>query len=70
MGAVANAFGDIESEIVADTTGIIIGRDNLPVVYEGDALFHVAETPRAEAAAEGISAHLEAEALFDEDEII
>jgi hypothetical protein len=40
------------------------------VVYEGDALFHVAETPRAEAAAEGITAQIEAEALFDEDEII
>jgi hypothetical protein len=51
-------------------TGIIIGRTNLPVVYEGDALCHVAETPRAEAAAGGISAHLEAAALFDEDEII
>jgi predicted deacylase len=70
MGAVANAFGDIESEIAADTTGIVIGRANLPVVYEGDALFHVAETPRAEAAAEGITAQIEAEALFDEDEII
>jgi predicted deacylase len=70
MGAVANAFGDIESEIVADTAGIVIGRANLPVVYEGDALFHVAETQRAEAAAEGITAHHEAEALFDEDEII
>ncbi|MGR3698414.1 MAG: succinylglutamate desuccinylase/aspartoacylase family protein [Roseovarius sp.] len=70
LGAVANAFGDIETEVVADVTGIIIGRTNLPVVYEGDALCHVAETPRAEAAAEGISAHLEAAALFDEDEII
>jgi len=70
MGAVANAFGDVEDEIVADTTGIVIGRTNLPVVYEGDALFHVAETPRAEAAAEDITAQIEAEALFDEDEII
>jgi predicted deacylase len=70
MGAVANAFGDVEDEIVADTTGIVIGRANLPVIYEGDALFHVAETPRAEAAAEDITAQIEAEALFDEDEII
>jgi hypothetical protein len=42
----------------------------MPVVYEGDALFHVAETPRAEAAAEGISAHIDAVPLYDEDEII
>ena len=70
LGAVANAFGDVESEIVSEVSGIVIGRTNMPVVYEGDALFHVAETRRAEAAAEGISAHLEAPALFDEDEII
>ncbi|MET4103590.1 putative deacylase [Roseovarius sp. MBR-78] len=70
LGAVANAFGDIESEIIAEHTGIVIGRTNLPVVYEGDALFHIAETPRAEAEAEGISAHLDVGALFDEDEII
>ncbi|WP_297771526.1 succinylglutamate desuccinylase/aspartoacylase family protein [uncultured Roseovarius sp.] len=70
MGAVANAFGDIESEVQAEESGIIIGRTNMPVVYEGDALFHVAETPRAEAAAEGISAHLDAAPLYDEDEII
>jgi hypothetical protein len=70
LGAVANAFGDIESEIVSEETGIVIGRTNMPVVYEGDALFHVAETARAEAAAEGISAHLDVGALFDEDEII
>lgn len=70
LGAVANAFGDVESEIVSEHTGILIGRTNMPVVYEGDALFHIAETPRAEAAAEGISAHLDVGALFDEDEII
>ncbi|MDZ7709576.1 MAG: succinylglutamate desuccinylase/aspartoacylase family protein [Roseovarius sp.] len=70
LGAVANTFGDVESEIVSEHTGILIGRTNMPVVYEGDALFHVAETARAEAAAEGISAHLDVGALFDEDEII
>ncbi|MFB9148421.1 succinylglutamate desuccinylase/aspartoacylase family protein [Roseovarius ramblicola] len=70
LGAVANAFGDVESEVVSDQTGILIGRTNMPVVYEGDALFHVAETARAAAAAEGISAHLDVGALFDEDEII
>jgi predicted deacylase len=70
LGAVANAFGDVESDVVSEVSGIVVGRTNMPVVYEGDALFHVAETRRAEAAAEEISAHLEAPALFDEDEII
>jgi len=60
----------VESEIVSEDTGILIGRTNMPVVYEGDALFPIAESARAEAAAEGISAHLDGGALFDEDEII
>lgn len=70
LGAISDPFGEVEAEVVCESTGIIIGRTNMPVVYEGDALFHVAETPRADAAAEGVSAHLEAAPLFDEDEII
>ncbi|QYX55777.1 succinylglutamate desuccinylase/aspartoacylase family protein [Roseovarius sp. SCSIO 43702] len=70
LGAVADPFGEIETEVTCDETGIVIGRTNMPVVYEGDALFHIATTPRADAAAEGVSAHLDAAPLFDEDEII
>ncbi len=70
LGAVSDPFGDVEEEVLSETTGIIIGRTNMPVVYEGDALFHIADTPRADAAAERVNAHLEAAPLFDEDEII
>ena len=62
--------GEVETEIAADIEGIVIGRSNMPVVYEGEALFHIAETPRADDAAEGVTAHLEAAPLYDEDEII
>jgi len=67
---VSDPFGEVEVEVLSDSTGIIIGRTNMPVVYEGDALFHIAETPRGDAAAEGVSAHLDAAPLYDEDEII
>lgn len=70
LGAISDPFGEIEIDVQSDITGIVIGRTNMPVVYEGDALFHIAETPRADAAAEGVSAHMEAAPLFDEDEII
>ena len=70
MGAISDPFGQVEVEVVAEETGIVIGRTNLPVVYEGDALFHVAETTAADRAAEGMNAHLEAAPLYDEDEII
>ncbi len=70
MGAITDPLGQVETELVADKYGVVIGRTNMPVVYEGDALFHVAETPRADAASEGASAHMEAAPLYDEDEII
>ena len=53
--------------------GLIIGRTNLPVVNQGDALFHVA-TVRARAAAGEVVGAVELDVgndpIFDEDEII
>ncbi|KRS19569.1 succinylglutamate desuccinylase/aspartoacylase family protein [Roseovarius indicus] len=70
MGAISDPFGEAEREVICDGRGIVIGRSNMPTVYEGDALFHVADTPRADHAAEGVNAHMEAAPLYDEDEII
>jgi len=58
--------------VVADG-GIIVGRSNLPVINEGDALFHIAELPNRQAAADVVDTlanQMEAQAMFDEDEII
>ena len=70
LGAVSDPFGEKDREVICEEAGIVIGRTNMPVVYEGEALFHVAETPQAGDVAEGLSAHLEAAPLYDEDEII
>jgi len=73
LGLISDPFGDVETEVVAEETGIVIGRSNFPVVYEGDALFHVAaiaRTAQAEATRDGIVEGMEAAPLFDEDEII
>ncbi len=70
---VTDPFGEEEREIRSEDEGIIIGRSNLPVINEGDALFHVARVKRIEDASERIdqiAAHLEADPMFDEDEII
>lgn len=73
MGMVSDPFGENEVEVLAQEGGIIVGRTNLPVVNEGDALFHVA-TPPSEAVMEGkveaLAEQLEGQPLFDEDEII
>ncbi|ETX15964.1 succinylglutamate desuccinylase [Roseivivax halodurans JCM 10272] len=74
LGIVSGPFGEIEEEVRAPSAGIVIGRTHLPVVNEGDALFHVAVPEKAvdaRAATQDFEAsHLDAPALFDEDEII
>ena len=42
IGKMSDSVGDNETAITAPVTGIVIGRNNLPVVNEGDALFHIA----------------------------
>jgi hypothetical protein len=40
---IADPMGTSETDVVADSHGIVVGRTNLPLAYEGDALFHIAE---------------------------
>jgi len=42
LGVVADPFGETESQITTPYSGIIIGRTNLPLVNEGDAIYHIA----------------------------
>ena len=49
IGFIADPLGTREVDVVAQQAGIVIGRINLPLVYEGDALFHIASiSPKAE----------------------
>ena len=73
VGIVSDPFGEVETGIDAASTGIIVGRTNLPVVNEGDALFHVAEIPspaQAEAALDHLTEFPDGDSLSDEGEII
>ncbi|MGB0659289.1 MAG: succinylglutamate desuccinylase/aspartoacylase family protein [Mangrovicoccus sp.] len=73
LAAVSDPFGEVRTEVAAPHDGIIVGRSVLPVVNEGDALFHlgkIASAPEAEATVEDLFAQLEADPMFDEDEII
>ncbi len=42
MGIISDPFGNKEQEVRATANGIIIGRTNIPLVNEGEALFHIA----------------------------
>lgn len=73
LAAVSDPFGEVEVEIHAPLPGIIVGRTVMPVVNEGDALFHIARVSSqddADIQINAIATQLEDEPLFDEDEII
>jgi len=73
LAAVSDPFGQAETNVIAEFDGIIVGRTLLPIVNEGDALFHVArlsETKRASSTVEALTNQLAQDPLFDEDEII
>lgn len=46
IGQVSDPFGAREVPVTATHAGIVIGRNSLPLVNEGDALFHVARMER------------------------
>ena len=42
LGYIADPFGESVQPIVSDCAGVLIGLTKLPLVHEGEALFHVA----------------------------
>jgi hypothetical protein len=56
LGTIASPLGDIEATVEAPVAGIIIGRTTLPLVNEGDALFHVARFERPSSVAAQVAA--------------
>jgi predicted deacylase len=72
LAAVSDPFGETEEELIAPEPGLLIGRAVLPIVNEGDAVFHLARlAPEAsDDVVADLTSQLEADPLFDEDEII
>lgn len=79
LGCVTGLFGEEAQEIVSPVDGIIIGHATLPVVFQGDALFHIAAIAHPERVGARIESITEAilasepegfaERLLDEDEV-
>lgn len=68
IAVVSGPLGDPEERVVARSSGILIGRTNLPVVNRGDALFHVARVASLADAEEALVEHeedLEGDPLLD-----
>ncbi len=80
LATVGGLFGEDPIEMLSPIDGIIIGHATLPVVNQGDALFHIAAVAQLEHAGERIETITEAilvsqpegpaQPLLDEDEVI
>jgi len=56
IGIVSDPFGENEEKVLSTACGIVIGRTKLPLVYEGEALFHVAHFHEPSGVVEAIEA--------------
>lgn len=52
LAMVSSPFGEDETEICAPFTGIVIGRSNIPLAHQGEALYHLARMPSSREAEE------------------
>ena len=65
LAGIADPFGKAETQVLADTDGVLIGRTLLPLVHAGEALFHVARFEDAGAVARHIEAFQSAQTDAD-----
>lgn len=73
IASISGPLGEVEEDVRAKYSGVIIGRTNLPIVNRGDALFHVArvdDLEDAETAIENRVQNAEIDPLFDGIEIV
>jgi predicted deacylase len=80
LARVAGLFGEEAEALVSPVDGIIIGHATLPVVHQGDALFHIAAIDHPERVGAQIDSITEAilasepqgsaEGMLDEDEVV
>ncbi|MFM1896537.1 MAG: hypothetical protein RLZZ385_1611 [Pseudomonadota bacterium] len=59
LGELTDPYGDDKVAVIAQKTGIIIGMTQLPLVNNGDALFHIARFEDSEAVEEQLGWHNE-----------
>jgi predicted deacylase len=56
LGTISDPSGDREIPVEARERGVVVGRSSLPLVNEGDALFHIARFTAPEAVADAVEA--------------
>jgi len=54
LGIITDPFRNLEDPVDAPASGVVIGRTNLPLVTEGEALYHIARFGRPQEAADTV----------------
>jgi predicted deacylase len=54
LAYISDTFGGNEEELISPVSGIVIGRTKLPLVHEGEAIFHIAKFSQTSEAAESV----------------
>ncbi len=73
LGIVSDPMGETEIPVPARAPGIVIGRTNLPVVNQGDGLFHIAsvvDPDKAENQFERFEKMIDDDPGFEDEEIV
>ncbi|MCG6897779.1 MAG: succinylglutamate desuccinylase/aspartoacylase family protein [Thiocapsa sp.] len=70
LGIITDPFRPVDEPVLAPVSGIVIGRTNLPLVTEGEALYHVACFGAPEAAAALLEQYRDSLDPDDEEETV
>mgnify|MGYP000162126744 CR=1 FL=1 len=54
LASIANPFGEILDYIRSPATGVVIGKQNIPLTQEGEAIYHIAYFKKPDAVAEHV----------------
>lgn len=70
LGIITDPFRPVEDPVLSPVSGIVIGRTNLPLITEGEALYHLACFGKPEAAAALLEQYRDALDPEDEEETV
>jgi predicted deacylase len=65
LAVIGDPFGTSQSRVVAHSAGVVIGRSELPLAHEGDALFHIAQFSNAKEAEAIVEEFQQAHAAYE-----
>ncbi len=54
LGTIANPYGDVLDKILSPSEGVVIGKQNIPLTQEGEAVYHIAYFHKPDTVAEHV----------------